>query len=65
MANERKRKGPGRPSAGEKVTMFLEVPPWLKEAFEALAVEHQRSTNGEAIVALKEYAARHGKEDKQ
>jgi hypothetical protein len=61
MTNERPKRPRGRPKSIPKVTMFLEVPPWLKDAFEALAVEHERSMTGEAIVALKEYAERHGK----
>jgi hypothetical protein len=39
----------------EKVVIYVEVAPWIKQAMEEIATEHDRSLTGEATVAFKQY----------
>jgi hypothetical protein len=55
------KKRPGEAGAG-KVVVYVEVAPWVKQALEALAVEHHRSLTGEATVAFEQYIEAHKKE---
>jgi hypothetical protein len=41
----------------DRVPMFTEVPPALKQEMERLAEEHNRSLAGEVITALQRYVA--------
>jgi hypothetical protein len=46
----------------DKVVIFVEVAPWIKQAMEEIATEHERSLTGEATVAFKQYIEAHKKE---
>lgn len=45
----------------DKVVLYTEVPPYIKEQMEELAAEHDRKLTGEVIQALKEYLAKHSR----
>jgi len=44
-----------KPADPEKVVIYVEVAPWIKQAMEEIATEHERSLTGEATVAFKQY----------
>jgi hypothetical protein len=52
----------GKPADPEKVVIYIEVAPWIKQAMEEIAAEHDRSLTGEATVALKQYIEAHKRE---
>jgi hypothetical protein len=61
---KKKNKPPSRLMREQgKTVIYLEVEPALKEWMQQLAKQHERKLMGECIVALKEYAQRHGKEE--
>jgi hypothetical protein len=45
----------------EKAVLYIEVPPWIKEAMEEIAAENDRKLTGEVIQALKAHLERHGR----
>jgi hypothetical protein len=50
------------PADPEKVVIYVEVAPWIKQAMEEIATEHDRSLTGEATVAFKQYIKAHKKD---
>ena len=61
MANKqpKQKRGRGRPRGPEKVVLYLEIPPDIKERMEAAAAKDRRSLTAEVTIALEEFLARH------
>jgi len=59
MAKQRRKADADDPG---KEVMFIQVAPWIKQAMEEIATEHERSLTGEATVALKQYIEAYRKE---
>ena len=59
-----KKKGPGRPKGPDKVALYLEIPPDLKDRLDALARANYRTLTAECMRIFEEALARHeaGKE---
>lgn len=63
MSKKALRKGIGRPADPlnrEMVALYVEIPPWLKEAMEGIAKSERRTMKAQISILLEEEAKKHG-----
>jgi GH18 family chitinase len=58
MTKKQPKRGRGRPKGPERVALYVEILPDLKEQLEAAAAEDRRSLTTVVIIALEEFLAR-------